>query len=550
MPRLTIYKIAILSYLLIVSFYSRNNDGTGRVNAETTITMATTTDYQSNTTYTLTTAKSLNDTIYATETESTTEPTTETDDITTESVITEAEEPSTDVVETDEPTTETDVITTESAIIETHEPTTNSTSYPSTSTQRLTSPNRTTKPTPTTYPSTSTQRLTSPNRTTTPAPTIFPSTSTQRSSSSTERIQPANTTTTVSTTPPPSIPPIITGLELSMDGLTIQLTGSEFYEELNNGSLGLFDDLAYEVEWFLLRSDHNGGLDLYGDLLHCGVNKFMNGSIIVEFDLVYELYSVNVSQGIQPLKDHVSEVILSMGDKSFFADSIWSNLTVNSTYSLEVTSRQIQMVSLCNNKGNLLRCDHGHRCHEHNGVPGCYSLCQPTPYGTWTPESCNEGTCSLSDATDPSANATTVCRCNAGFFQLSGECNSYILIVAIVAGCLGGAVLLLIIIIIVCAIKKRSKPGIESMEMMQHNPASDGTRNDHDDIDRRRPPFDREVSLYFVNDAHSEDEHSKEDEMQPKYDLSNSLRIRLEKEHSGFFPPLPMDGTDKRSNTN
>ncbi|CAH1793315.1 unnamed protein product [Owenia fusiformis] len=195
----------------------------------------------------------------------------------------------------------------------------------------------------------------------------------------------------------------------------------------------------------------------------------------------------------------------------------------------------MRSVSLCNNKGNLLRCDHGHRCHEHNGVPGCYSLCQPTPYGIWTPESCNEGTCSLSDATDPSANATTICKCNDGFFLQGGECKSHAQTVAIVAGCLGSSVLILIIIVIVCTVKQRSTPvpkASENIEMMPNNEANNGKH-------------DKEVSLCFDNKALSHEEHRINDEMKTKYKLSDSLRVRLEKEHGNFFPPPFMDGDER-----
>ncbi|CAH1790343.1 unnamed protein product [Owenia fusiformis] len=265
---------------------------------------------------------------------------------------------------------------------------------------------------------------------------------------------------TTTAPPPPSRCPILKpGSEIKMSALTIKMREVTFYRELLNTTSEMFKTLAEEVKTFLLDTNHgNGGLNSTGSLRRCDITNFRNGSVIAVFDLVYdalsELSKPNATRGF---RDRLAETIQSMGNKTFKTSITGTpnDLTIDSMYLQETTLKQISNVSMCNNRGNFVRCDYGHRCYEHNGDLACFSLCAQTPYGKWRQGDCENGKCSLD------GNLTTaipVCKCNDGFYLQGGECKSYVQIVAIVGGSLGGAVLILIIILIVCTAKKRSPP--------------------------------------------------------------------------------------------
>ncbi|CAH1790339.1 unnamed protein product, partial [Owenia fusiformis] len=259
----------------------------------------------------------------------------------------------------------------------------------------------------------------------------------------------------------PSRPPIIMSDEFHMTGLSMKTSG-DFKKELEKQASEMFKTLAKDVIKFLVDESHNGGLNKSGELRNCSVTKFRNGSIIAEFDLIYDVQKalLDKSDGVQGLKKRVRETMLVMGNKKIKTDAFGppqKELSVDETYIKQTTLQQIENVTVCNNPGNTFQCEYGHRCldqresNSERGVPVCYSLCSNTPYGIWG--GCSDGTCSLG-----ALGNTTVCKCNDGYYLQRGECKSYVQIVAIVGGSLGGAVLILIIILIVCAANKRSPP--------------------------------------------------------------------------------------------
>ncbi|CAH1790336.1 unnamed protein product, partial [Owenia fusiformis] len=351
-------------------------------------------------------------------------------------------------------------------------------------------------------------------------------------------------TSTAATIPPPSMVPInIGGGELRMTGLTILMKGVNFHEDLKNQSSTIFDELSWDVRRFLLRRDHNGGLDFANfPLLSCNITRFTKGSIVAEFELGYDVqyYLGMPKYGTESIRAHVNNTIQSMASKNITTYALGTNgtmknLTVDRAYLRDVTYGQIHKASACT--GNILRCEYGHRCYYYNGEYGCYSMCQRIPFGTWSHEDhdrCYGGTCSLSGGYNTSL--TTVCTCNNGFIKLGDGCAS----VAVVVGILGGIVLILIVILIVCAVRKGSSKPIGDPGSRLETYSGEQDANNMEQVTRRQLLRHLSISMGSADrtDDNFQNKNNKENKedgrKSKKYNLSDSLKLRLKKE---LLPP-------------